>query len=165
MPKPTVIDTQICPIAKSADVMGDRWTLLILRELFFGSTRFEALQVQTGAGPQMLADRLRRLEHAGVVGRSPYQQRPVRYDYTLTDKGKDLFAVLYAMRNWAERWERADGAPLAIAYTHRACGHDVGLEPMCPSCGKMLEFGDLKGTPSVQSRNARLEKATAFNAR
>lgn len=113
----------------------------------------------------MLADRLRRLEHAGVVGRSPYQQRPVRYDYTLTDKGKDLFAVLYAMRNWAERWERADGAPLAIAYTHRACGHDVGLEPMCPSCGKMLEFGDLKGTPSVQSRNARLEKATAFNAR
>lgn len=127
--------------------------------------RFEALQVQTGAGPQMLADRLRRLERAGVICRSPYQQRPVRYDYKLTDKGEDLFGVLYAMRNWAERWERGKGAPLAIAYTHRACGHDVGLESACPSCGKILEYGDLKGTPSVQSRNARLEKAAAFKAR
>lgn len=165
MPRPTIIDTNICPIAKSADVMGDRWTLLILRELFFGATRFENIQVQTGAAPQMLTDRLRRLERDGVVCRTPYQQRPVRYGYNLTDKGKDLFSILYAMRNWAERWQRDEGAPLAISYIHRACGHDVGLEKVCPGCGKVLEYGDLKGTPSADSQNARIGKLEAFKER
>ncbi|MFN3452338.1 MAG: winged helix-turn-helix transcriptional regulator [Sphingorhabdus sp.] len=165
MPKPTVIDTEICPIAKSAHVMGDRWTLLILRELFFGATRFEAIQVQSGARPQMLTDRLRRLEHMGVILRQPYQQTPLRHEYVLTDKGKDLFSVLYAMRNWAERWQRDQDAPLAITYTHRNCGHDVGLETICPNCGKILEYGDLKGTPSLQSQAARYEKAEAVKSR
>lgn len=165
MPKRTVIDTNSCPLAKSADVMGDRWTLLILRELFFGATRFENILVQTGAAPQMLSDRLRRLERDGVIIRTPYQQHPVRHGYNLTAKGKDLFAILYAMRNWAERWKRDADAPLAISYIHRACGHDVGLETICPGCGKVLEFGDLKGTPSVQSQNARTAKLDAFKAR
>jgi DNA-binding HxlR family transcriptional regulator len=149
MPKRTVIDTSHCPVAKSADVIGDRWTLLILREMFFGLTRFDDFQSNTGARPQMLADRLRQLTENGVVTREPYQQRPARYQYALTEKGKDLFSVLYAMRNWAERWCRDDGAPLAIRYTHRACGHDVGLEIVCPSCGDELGYGDLKGTVSV----------------
>lgn len=149
MPKRTVIDTSICPVAKSADVIGDRWTLLILREMFFGRMRFDDFQVNTGATPQMLANRLRQLTENGVVTREPYQQRPARYQYQLTDKGKDLFSVLYAMRNWAERWERPEGVPLAIRYTHRACGHDVGLETVCPNCGEKLGYGDLKGTLGV----------------
>lgn len=165
MPKPTVIDTEFCPIAKSADVMGDRWTLLILRELFFGVTRFEAIQVHTGARPQMLTDRLRRLEHMGVIFRQPYLQKPLRHEYVLTEKGKDLFSVLYAMRNWAERWQRDEGTPLAITYTHRACGHDVGLETSCPNCGKILEYGDLKGTPSLHGQSAMIAKTDAFNMR
>lgn len=145
MPKRTIIDTSICPIAMSADVIGDRWTLLILRELFFGRTRFEDFQTQTGAAPQMLANRLGHLTDKGVIAREPYQQRPTRYAYRLTDRGKDLFSVMYAMRNWAERWCRDDGAPLAIRYIHRACGHDVGLETSCPNCGEQLGYGDLKG--------------------
>jgi DNA-binding HxlR family transcriptional regulator len=149
MPKRTVIDTSHCPVAKSADVIGDRWTLLILREMFFGRTRFDDFQSNTGATPQMLADRLRQLTDHGVVTREPYQQRPVRYEYALTDKGKDLFSVLYAMRNWAERWCREEGTPLAIRYIHRACGQDVGLETTCPRCGEALGFGDLKGTVSA----------------
>jgi DNA-binding HxlR family transcriptional regulator len=149
MPKRTNIDTSYCPVAKSADVIGDRWTLLILREMFFGRCRFDDFQSNTGATPQMLADRLRQLTQHGVVAREPYQQRPLRYQYELTDKGKDLFSVLYAMRNWAERWCRAEGAPLAIQYTHRACGHDVGLETTCPSCGEELRYGDLKGSISA----------------
>ena len=149
MPKRTNIDTSYCPVAKSADVIGDRWTLLILREMFFGRCRFDDFQSNTGATPQMLADRLRQLTQHGVVAREPYQQRPLRYQYELTDKGKDLFSVLYAMRNWAERWCRAEGGPLAIQYTHRACGHDVGLETTCPNCGKELRYGDLKGSISA----------------
>lgn len=149
MPKRTIIDTRYCPVAKSADVIGDRWTMLILRELFFGQERFEEFQSRTGASPQMLADRLRHLTDKGIIVREAYQQRPVRYQYSLTDKGKDLFSVLYAMRNWAERWERAEDTPLAINYIHRACGHDVGLETSCPNCGELLGYGDLKGTPNI----------------
>jgi DNA-binding HxlR family transcriptional regulator len=145
MPKRTVIDTSHCPVAKSADVIGDRWSLLILREMFFGRTRFDDFQSNTGATPQMLADRLRQFMKHDVILREPYQRRPLRYQYTLTDKGKDLFSVLYAMRNWAERWCRAEGEPLAIRYTHRACGHEVGLETNCPNCGEELRYGDLKG--------------------
>lgn len=149
MPKRTVIDTSYCPVAKTADVIGDKWTLLILREMFFGRTRFDDFQAHTGATPQMLADRLRQLTQHEVISREPYQQRPTRYQYALTDKGKDLFSVMYAMRNWAERWCREDGAPLAIRYAHRACGHDVGLETTCPNCGEELRYGDLKGSISA----------------
>lgn len=146
MPKRTVIDTRICPVAKSADVLGDRWTLLILRELFFGQERFEDLQSRSGASPQMLTDRLRHLLDKEIIMRIAYQDRPLRHRYALTEKGKDLFSVLYAMRNWAERWERAEGDPLAIRYIHRSCGHDVGLETSCPHCGDQLGYGDLKGS-------------------
>jgi DNA-binding HxlR family transcriptional regulator len=149
MPKRTVIDTSICPVAKSADVVGDRWTLLILREMFFGRTRFDDFQINTGATPQMVADRLRHLVEHEVVEREAYQQRPTRYQYALTDKGKDLFSVMYAMRNWAERWCREEGALPAIRYIHRACEQDVGLETRCPRCGVELGYGDLKGTVSA----------------
>jgi DNA-binding HxlR family transcriptional regulator len=151
MPKRTIIDTSDCPVAKSADVIGDRWTMLILRELFFGQRRFEQFEGRTGASPQMLADRLRHLAAKGIIVRETYQERPTRYQYALTDKGKDLFSVLYAMRNWAERWERAEDTPLAINYIHRACGHDVGLETSCPHCGDRLGYGDLKGTPNISA--------------
>jgi DNA-binding HxlR family transcriptional regulator len=155
MPKPSAIEPTTCPIAVSADMIGDRWTLLILRELFFGAHRFENLQRHTGATPQMLTDRLRRLEKNEVIQRSAYQQRPMRYEYRLTEKGKDLFSILYAMRNWAERWCRDGDAPLAITYVHRACGADVGLNTICPSCGDTLGYGDLKGTPSSEIQKER----------
>jgi DNA-binding HxlR family transcriptional regulator len=158
MPKRSTIEPTTCPIAVSADLIGDRWTLLILRELFFGAHRFENLQRHTGAAPQMLTDRLRRLEKNEVIQRSAYQQRPVRYEYRLTEKGKDLFSILYAMRNWAERWCRDGDAPLAIAYVHRACGADVGLNTICPSCGATLGYGDLKGTPSSEIQKERFAK-------
>ncbi len=144
MPKRTVIDTRICPVAKSADVLGDRWTLLILRELFFGQERFEDLQSRSGASPQMLTDRLRHLRDKEIIKRIAYQDRPSRYRYALTDKGKDLFSVLYAMRNWAERWERAEGDPLVIRYTHRSCGHDVGLERAALIVGTSWVMATLK---------------------
>ena len=149
MPRRTIIDTSHCPVAKSADVIGDRWTMLILREMFFGRSRFDDFQLNTGATPQMLADRLRQLTDHEVIAREPYQHRPLRYQYALTDKGKDLFSVLYAMRNWAERWCRDEGTPLAIRYIHRRCGSDVGLQTTCPGCGEELGYGDLKGTVSA----------------
>lgn len=93
-----------CPITNTLDILGDRWTLLVVRDLFLGKRLFG----EFGASPEgiptnILADRLKRLEREGVLSRAPYQQRPVRYAYTLTDKGRDLLPVLEAMMAWANR--------------------------------------------------------------
>ena len=130
-------------------MLGDRAILLILRELFFGIRRFDAIQRNTGLTPQLVSARLRLLDRQGVVERRPYQAHPPRHDYWLTAAGQDLFSVLYAMRNWAERWSYPTPQPdLAIRYTHRGCGHDVGLETICPGCGEELRYGALVGMPS-----------------
>ena len=153
MPRRADLSKTVCPVGRSAELVGDRAVLLILRDLFFGIRRFDAFQVNTGLGPQILADRLKRLEQARVVERREYQRRPARYEYWLTDKGKALFDVLYAMRNWAERWdyeadETGDAGP-AMRYTHRTCGADVGFATVCPECGDTLSYGALKGAMSA----------------
>lgn len=149
MPKRTDLSDTLCPVGRSAELLGDRAVLLILRELFFGVRRFELIQQNSGLGAQLLSRRLKMLVDEGVIERRPYRQRPVRLDYWLTDKGKALFDVLYAMRNWAENWCHQPGEVRpAIRYIHRACGHDVGYETICPACGEALGYGDLKGEPS-----------------
>lgn len=154
MPKRKDIGPTLCPLARTAEIVGDRWALLILRELYFGNRRFDAIRAQTGATPQMVSDRLRMLEREEIVVRADPAAR--RSEYRLTGKGKDLFPVLYAMRNWGERWGGSDGP--AIRYTHRSCGHDVGLESVCPHCGELLTYGSIKGEASAalqQEREAR----------
>jgi len=162
MPRRTDLSDTYCPVGRSAELVGDRAVLLILRDLFFGVRRFEAFQANTCLGPQILADRLKRMEREGVVERKAYQQRPVRHEYWLTDKGKALFDILYAMRNWAERWAYSPGETgydgHAVRYTHRKCGADVGLATVCPECGDILGYGDLKGEMSpvlIAEREAR----------
>lgn len=163
MPKRADLSDTFCPIGRSAEILGDRAVLLILRDLFFGRRRFEAIAANTRLGPQLVSARLRMLEQEGVVARHPYQDRPPRYEYRLTDKGKDLFGVLYAMRGWAERWvydEGETGGGPAIRYIHRACGADVGTASVCPDCGAVLGYGDLKGEPS-SALKAEQESRTA----
>src|SRR5215470_15165781 len=83
----------LCPVARAELVVGDRWTVLVLRELFAGNHRFEEIQAQTGATPQMVAARLKQLEADGLVERRPYSDRPLRFGYHLTDKGDAFFPV------------------------------------------------------------------------
>jgi DNA-binding HxlR family transcriptional regulator len=94
-----------CPIGNALDVLGDRWTLLVIRDLLFaGKRRFGELQSSPESIPtNILSDRLRRLEECGVVVKAPYQLRPPRYEYQLTAMGKDLYPVLRAMAEWATR--------------------------------------------------------------
>jgi DNA-binding HxlR family transcriptional regulator len=157
VPRRADLSQTVCPVGRSAELIGDRAVLLIIRDLFFGVRRFDAFQQNTGLGPQILADRLKRLETAQIVERRAYQQRPVRHEYWLTEKGKALFDVLYAMRNWAERWDYAagetgDGGP-AMRYVHKTCGADVGLSTSCPQCGEALRYGMLRGimSPALQA--------------
>ena len=109
MPKRADLSDTFCPVGRSAELLGDRAVLLILRDLFFGRRRFEEIAANTGLGPQIVSARLKLLVEQGVIERRAYRERPPRYEYRLTAKGKDLFDVLYAMRNWAERWAYEEG--------------------------------------------------------
>jgi DNA-binding HxlR family transcriptional regulator len=93
-----------CPIACSLDIIGDKWTLLVVRDLFFGKTKFKELQESAENIPtNILANRLKQLEKAGMVAKTPYQDRPVRYQYHLTESGKSLEAVVKAIVKWGEQ--------------------------------------------------------------
>lgn len=133
----TEIGNSVCPIARALAIVGDRWTMLILRELFLGTKRFEEFQVQTGMSPHLLSTRLKRLEADGVVGRRLYSERPARHEYRLTDKGLDLYPLLLGLKSWGEKWGGfEEGVEPALVITHRQCGHETGLKLNCPECGE-----------------------------
>ena len=152
----------LCPIARAEDVVGDRWTVLVLRELFMGTCRFDEIQAQTEATPQMVAARLKRLEADGLVERRPYQQRPPRYAYHLTEKGQAFYPVVMALRAWGERWCMSPDEALAVSYTHLECGRPAGLGPLCESCGQPLSRDTLRAKPSAPYVQEREERGLRF---
>ncbi len=158
-------DQTLCPVARAESVVGDRWTVLVLRELFARNHRFEEIQAYTGATPQMIAARLRKLEADGLVTRRAYSERPLRHEYHLTEKGTAFFPVMFALRAWGETWCKSSRDGLSMNYTHLTCGQPAGLGPLCQSCGEPLHWADMAAarTPKYQKeRDARWE---AFKAR
>jgi len=158
--KDNTSDQTLCPVDRAEAVVGDRWTVLILRELFMRCHRFDKIQAQTGATPQMIAARLKKLEVDGLVKRRAYNKRPLRYEYHLTNKGEAFFPVLLALRAWGETWSKSPQEERAVNYTHVSCGKPAGLGPVCQSCGKPLHREELTAeqTPEYQSeRDARWE--------
>lgn len=121
-----------CSIQATLDIVGDRWTLLILRDLFRGVRRFSRMQHDLGIARNMLADRLGRLVDADVVAKVPYQQRPVRFDYVLTPKGLDLSNSLLALMRWGDRWCHDGDAPTVLV--HADCGTPLEIATRCPAC-------------------------------
>jgi len=125
---------QSCPVAKSLEVVGDRWTLLIVRDLLRGTRRFQDLQSSlAGIAPNILSDRLKLMERHGLVDRSLYSERPRRAQYALTEKGRGLGLVVGALASWGSRhvWRRAQ-------LVHADCGHEVGLAYHCAQCGERV---------------------------
>ncbi|WP_137822443.1 helix-turn-helix domain-containing protein [Pseudomonas sp. D(2018)] len=155
----------VCPVARSVEVVGDKWTILVLRELYMGATRFEEMQIQTEATPQMLTSRLKALEADGLVERRPYSEKPLRYEYQLTDKGWDFYPVIYAMRAWGEKWCKSEGEGLAVHFVHRECGHDVGVASVCPHCGVPVKRKDLEASVSNRFLGEREARREAFKRR
>ena len=96
------LKSEPCPVARGLSVIGDRWTMLVLRDCFLGVRRFEQMQERLGITRHVLAERLRKLESDGVLRREAYQERPLRHEYRLTDKGKALYPVLVTLTAWAE---------------------------------------------------------------
>ncbi len=159
-----IADT-VCPVARSLDIVGDRWTLLILRELFMGATRFEEIQIQTKATPQMLATRLKAMEAGGLIERHPYSQKPLRHEYRLTEKGRAFYPVIYALRAWGETWSKGEEEEIAVRFTHRECGHDIGLGTVCPNCGVHVERKDLEARMSEQFTAEREQRRVAYKGK
>lgn len=134
-----------CSIAATLAVIGDRWTLLILRDVFRGVRRFGQLQTDLGIAKNLLADRLSKLVDNGVVEKIPYQTRPVRNEYRLTPKGADLSTALIALMGWGDRWYAAEGAPTILV--HEACGTPIEQTVRCPQCIEPVNPGKIKSRP------------------
>lgn len=124
-----------CSVARSVEVFGDEWTLLILRDCMHGVTRFDEFQHSLRIARNTLSDRLGKLVSAGVLMKEFYQNNPPRYEYLLTEKGRDLFPVLTAMLAWGDKWlDNGQGAPVKLF--HESCGHDLDAVVICGHCGE-----------------------------
>ena len=162
-PAPASIEQcTLCPVARAQDIVGDRWTVLVLRELFLGTRRFEEIQAHTQATPQMLATRLKKLEADGMVERRPYNDKPLRHEYHLTDMGQAFYPVFLALRAWGEAWCKSEEEEVAIHYTHIPCGEDPGLGPTCQVCGAEMRREDLSAKLSGSFHAERHARLHAF---
>jgi len=129
-------DAQVCSIARALEVVGERWSILIVRDaLFAGSTRYGDFQRSLGIATNVLGDRLDGFVEAGIMRRHRYSERPELFEYVLTDKGRDLAPALIALTAWGDRWAAPDGPP--IRYAHEECGGAVTQEVVCDRCGRL----------------------------
>ncbi len=135
-----------CSVARALAVVGDRWTLLVLRDAFLGVRRFEDFQADLGTTRHRLADRLRTLVAHGVLERVRYQSRPPRFEYRLTEKGRDLYPVIVSLTRWGDRWAAGkDGPPVELV--HRRCGRQIMPTLACPECGEPVVARDMLARP------------------
>jgi DNA-binding HxlR family transcriptional regulator len=134
-----------CSIARTLELIGEKWALLVLREVFLGVRRFDAIQRNTGAPRDILSARLRKLVAGGLLERRQYQERPARFEYRLTGPGRELLPVLLTLMQWGDR-HLADGEP-PLTYRHR-CGADLEPTLVCGACGEQVERRDLTPLPS-----------------
>ncbi len=132
-----------CSIARTVDLLGDWWTPLVLREAFYGVRRFDDFQSSLRIGRNVLTQRLNRLVDEGVLERVPYQQRPLRHEYVLTDKGRDLYPVLLALLRWGDTWLAGDAGPPVVLH-HTTCDHDIHAEVVCAACREPLYPRDVR---------------------
>ncbi|HEX8205338.1 MAG TPA: helix-turn-helix domain-containing protein [Solirubrobacteraceae bacterium] len=133
---------QNCSVARALEVIGERWTILILRDAFLGVRRFDDFQRSLGVARNVLNTRLQRLVETGLLERRPYQERPARYEYRLTDRGRELWPALVALMQWGDRWLSTDGPPTLVL--HRECGGAITGRRTCDRCGAELDVRDVE---------------------
>lgn len=132
-----------CSVAAALQLVGDRWALLVVRELLLGNHRFDELARNTGAPRDRLAARLRDLESGGVIERRRYQERPTRFEYHLTEAGWDLGPVILALHAWGDKWAVAE-TPMVF---HHTCGEQLTVAITCPQCGPVLNPAQITPEP------------------
>jgi DNA-binding HxlR family transcriptional regulator len=145
---------QNCSIARALEVVGERWTILVLREAFLGTNRFDEIQRHLGVARNVLQARLERLVEAGILKKVPYQERPLRHEYRLTAKGVDLWPVVVSLLQWGDRYEAPNGPPVVLV--HKGCGGKLDDRRRCRKCGSELEAWEVEarrgpGSPAKQA--------------
>lgn len=134
-----------CSIQATLDLVGDRWTLLILRDIFRGVQRFSQIQQDLGIARNLLSERLTRLVDHEIVHKVPYQDRPLRHEYRLTPKGMDLSPALVALMRWGDRWT-SDGTPPTVLI-HDACATALEQVLLCPTCDETVLPSQIRSRP------------------
>ncbi|WP_121065194.1 winged helix-turn-helix transcriptional regulator [Chachezhania antarctica] len=129
-----------CAVARSIEKVGDTWSLMLMREFFLGTRRFEALHRNTRISPHVLSGRLKAMCAEGIIEKRQYSEHPPRDEYLLTEKGRDLWPVVMALMTWGEKW--LDG-PEAVALRHKACLQEMRPTLVCPECGEPVTARDV----------------------
>jgi DNA-binding HxlR family transcriptional regulator len=148
---PRTYDTQVCSVARTLEVMGDRWTMLIIRNVFLGLRRFDDLQSNLGIARNVLSDRLGRLVDDGILERRRYQERPERFEYRLTDKGIDLWPVMVSLMKWGDRHAPEEAGPPTLIL-HRNCGGEIDERFVCSECGELVDARSSEARPGPGAR-------------
>jgi DNA-binding HxlR family transcriptional regulator len=138
--------SQVCSIAGALEVVGERWSLLIVRNVFLGLRRFDQMQSNLGIARNVLQTRLERLVEQGVLERRMYQERPPRHEYLLTEKGLDLWPTVVALMQWGDRHAAPAVGP-AVVLEHRGCGGAVDEHRVCAKCGEPLTARESRALP------------------
>lgn len=135
-----------CSIARTLDVVGEWWTLLIVRDALRGATRFDEFRASLGVARGVLSSRLRKLVEQGILERRQYSEHPPRYEYTLTRKGRALAPIIAAMITWGDAWAPTPQGP-PVLLIHEPCGHAIHPIQTCPHCHAEIRNGDLRSVP------------------
>ena len=146
-----------CSVARALSVVGDRWTLLIIRDCFLGTKRFDQFQKRIGVPRPRLTERLNKLVEHEILRKVPYQEKPVRYEYKLSRKGVDLYPVIMTLVKWGDTWMAGEDGP-PVEYMHTKCGSKMSAELSCSECGETLdprEITPLIG-PGLKAHNERM---------
>jgi DNA-binding HxlR family transcriptional regulator len=138
-------DKQRCSAARTLELVGERWTLLIVRDAFLGVRRFGDFADRLGIARNVLQDRLERLVEAGLLEKAPYQERPLRHEYRLTDMGRDLWPVMHALLQFGDKHLAPEGPPMLSL--HRGCGGALDDRRVCTACGTPVDLPDVEVRP------------------
>jgi DNA-binding HxlR family transcriptional regulator len=140
---PTVLErVRPCSVARTLQVIGDRWTFLVIREMFFSVRRFDEFLANLGIASNILTDRLQRLTEYGIIEKHQYQVRPERFEYRFTTKGRELYSPMIVMMHWGDKWLSMGRPPLILR--HRKCQHDFHAVVVCSECRQELDVHDMR---------------------
>lgn len=130
-----------CTVSRAVERVGDPWVLMILREVFLGSRRFDEFQRNTGASPHILSQRLKQMCGDGILEKRAYSAHPPRFEYHVTEKGRDLWPVIVMLKAWGDKWMGQEGA---VLLSHKGCGQEMAPLLICPECGDPLQARDVR---------------------
>jgi len=154
------LDREHCSLARTLAVVGDRWTLMILRDAFMRVRRFEDFEKSLKIARRVLSERLALLVEEGVLCKVPYQERPTRYEYRLTEKGLALYPALISLVHWGDRYYAGEAGPPVI-HTHTSCGHDFRSVATCSECRETLDARAVRVRPGAVRTASRIRSKTA----